>query len=122
VEWLRLPLVPTIWRLKVPVGAVAPILIDIVEVPGVVGFGEKTIWTPGGTALPIDRPTRALNPPVGLTVTFAVLDCPCWMFKLEGLTVIVKSCGEETCNPRLVECSITTAATPPLPEPVNVMA
>jgi hypothetical protein len=43
VAWLRLPLVPRTWSWNVPIGAEAPALIDIVEVPGAVGFGEKAI-------------------------------------------------------------------------------
>ena len=55
--WLKLPLVPTIWNGNVPIGAEAPTLIDIVDVPGVVGFGEKAIWTPEGTPLLAESPT-----------------------------------------------------------------
>ena len=57
VAWLRLPLVPRIWNWNVPIGAEAPALIDIVEVPGVVGFGANAIWTPEGTLLLVDSPT-----------------------------------------------------------------
>lgn len=42
-EWLRVPLVPTIWKLKVPVLADDATLIDIVELPGGIGLGEKLI-------------------------------------------------------------------------------
>jgi hypothetical protein len=57
VAWLRLPLEPRIWNWNVPIGAEVPALIDIVDLPGVVGFGEKVIWTPGGTLLLVERPT-----------------------------------------------------------------
>ena len=57
MAWLRLPLVPKIWNWNVPIGAKVPALIDIVEVPGVVGFGEKAIWTPEGTLLLVESPT-----------------------------------------------------------------
>jgi len=57
VAWLRLPLVPRIWKLNVPVGADDNTLIDIVELPGAVGFGEKAIWTPEGTPLLVEKPT-----------------------------------------------------------------
>jgi hypothetical protein len=56
VEWLRLPLVPMIWKLNVPVGADDATLTDIVELPGAVGLGEKTICTPEGTPLLVERP------------------------------------------------------------------
>jgi hypothetical protein len=91
VEWAKLPLVPRIWKLYVPVVADDPTLIDIVELPGVIGFGEKPIWTPEGTPLLVERPTCALKPLTALTITVAVVDCPCCMLMLEGLTVIVKS-------------------------------
>ena len=57
VAWLRLPLAPRTWNWNVPIGAEVPALIDIVEVPGAVGFGEKAIWTPKGTLLLVDSPT-----------------------------------------------------------------
>jgi hypothetical protein len=57
VAWLRVPLVPRIWKLNVPIGADASTLIDMVELPGAVGFGEKAIWTPVGTPLLVERPT-----------------------------------------------------------------
>ena len=57
VAWLKLPLVPRIWKGNVPIGADVPALIDIVEVPGVVGFGEKAICTPEGTPLLVESPT-----------------------------------------------------------------
>lgn len=43
VEWLRLPLVPMICRGNVPVMAEDKAMIDIVELPGVIGFDEKEI-------------------------------------------------------------------------------
>jgi hypothetical protein len=54
-------------------------------------------------------------------VTIAVFVWPCGMFRLDGFTVIVKSCAEETDRPMLVECEIITADAPLLPDPVNVM-
>jgi len=41
--WLRDPLVPRIWKLNVPVFADDATLIDMVELPGRIGFGEKLI-------------------------------------------------------------------------------
>jgi hypothetical protein len=38
-----LPLVPRIWKLKVPVFADDATLMDIVELPGKNGLGEKLI-------------------------------------------------------------------------------
>lgn len=38
-----LPLVPTIWKLKVPAFADDATLIDMIELPGGMGFGEKLI-------------------------------------------------------------------------------
>ena len=77
VVWLMLPLVPRIWKLNFPVLADDATLIDIVELPGVNGFGEKPTWTPDGTPLLVDSPTGEENPPIGLMVTVAVVDCPC---------------------------------------------
>lgn len=120
-EWLRVPLVPTIWKMKVPVFADDATLIDIVELPGRIGLGEKPTWTPEGTPLLVERPTSALKPPIALTVTVAVVDWPCLLLTLEGVTVIVKSWGEETCKSNSVECSIMTAETPLPPDPVSEM-
>jgi len=96
VAWLRLPLVPNTWKLKVPAFAEAATLMDIVELPGVMGFGENPTWTPEGTPLLVERPTGDENPPIALTITVAVVDPPCCMLMLAGLTVIVKSWGEDT--------------------------
>jgi len=90
-EWLRDPLVARIWKLNVPVFADDATLIDIVELPGRIGFGEKPTWTPAGTPLLVERPTCSLNPPIAVTVTVAVVESPCLMLTLEGVTVIVKS-------------------------------
>lgn len=41
VVWLKVPLVPSTWKLYVPVPADDATLTDMVELPGVIGFGEK---------------------------------------------------------------------------------
>ena len=95
VSWIRLPLVPNTWKLKVPAFAEAATLMDIVELPGAIGFGEKTTWTPEGTPIACGKThgrgkaaNRAYND--GCNVDSR------WMSMLDGLTVIVKSCGEDT--------------------------
>lgn len=96
-------------------------MIDIVELPGMIGFGENPTWTPEGTPLLVDRPTGEEKPPIELTMTVAVVDSLCWMLMLDGLMVMVKSWGDETCRFSWVECCIMTAEMPLPPEPVNVI-
>lgn len=59
---------------------------------------------PGGSPGLVERPTSALNPPIALTITTAVLDWPCWTLMLEGFTVMLKSCCAETCRASPVKC------------------
>jgi hypothetical protein len=70
--------------------------MDIVELPGAIGFGENTTWTPEGTRLLVESPTGEEKPPIELTMTVAVVDSLGFMSMLDGLTLILKSCGEDT--------------------------
>lgn len=121
VEWLNVPLVPSIWKLYVPVTAEDATVIDMVELPGGTGLGEKLTCTPEGTPLLVERPTGEEKPPIPLMTMVAVVDLPCCMLALDGFTVIVKSCGEETCRSSSAECSMTTAAVLLPPDPVIVI-
>jgi len=90
MTWLRLPLAPAIIMLYVPGGDDEATATVMVETP-YVGFGEKLTWTPDGITPLVARLTKELNPPIGLIVTDAVADCPCWTVMLDGFTAIVKS-------------------------------
>ena len=90
MAWLRLPLAPTIIMLYVPRVDDEATATVMVEAP-YVGFGEKLIWTPAGILPLVPRLTGELKPPIGLIITDADADCPCWTPILDGFTAIVKS-------------------------------
>jgi hypothetical protein len=90
MTWLRLPLAPAIIMLYVPGVDDEATATVMVETP-YVGFGEKLTWTPGGIPRLAARLTAELNLPIGLIVTDAVADCPCWTLMLAGFKAIVKS-------------------------------
>ena len=80
------PAVPRTVRLYVP-GTVAAVVLTVsVDVPAVAGFGANTPLTPAG-APSSDNCTLAAKPPVRVTVTALVPDCPAVIGNDAGVAV-----------------------------------
>ncbi len=92
VEWVRLPLVPVMVMVNVPVVAVELAVRDSVEVPGgATGLGAKEAVTPDGRPV-ADRVTGLEKPPTedSVMVTVPALP-PRYIVREVGLAEMVKS-------------------------------
>ena len=97
VDLVSVPLVPTMMSGYVPLMALPPTLILIIElaVPPAGGFGEggvKVAVTSGGNPVTL-RVTFWLNKPIEDTVTIAVLDSVVLIVRETGETETAKSAG-----------------------------
>ena len=80
--WVKLPDVPVMVTVEVPVAAVA-LAVNVRTLEPVVGFAPKVAVTPEGRA-DVDSVTLPLKPLVGLTVIVLVPLLPCAMVTLVG--------------------------------------
>ena len=83
VVWLRVPLMPVMVRLYIPVGVVLPVVTDIEEVV-LIGLGAKVAPAPPGSP-PALSVTLPVNPTIAATVTVYVVLRPCVTVRLDGL-------------------------------------
>ena len=82
VVWLRVPDVPVIVTVEVPVVAVL-LALNVTTLVDVVGFVPKVAVTPAGSP-DADRLTLPVNPPVGVTVMVELPLLPWVTLRLEG--------------------------------------
>ena len=93
VEWVRLPLVPVMVMVNVPVGVppAAPVKVSVeVPDPPVTLAGLKLALTPVGNA-PVDSETVPVNPPVEVMVMVVVAEPLLGIVRLEGDALMLKS-------------------------------
>lgn len=82
VVWLRLPEVPVIVMVLVPVVALL-LAVNVNVLVDVVGFVPNEAVTPLGSA-EVDRVTDPVKPPESVTVMVLLPLVPCLTVKLEG--------------------------------------
>lgn len=82
VVWLRVPEVPVIVTVEVPVVAVL-LALNVTTLEDVVGFVPKLAVTPAGSP-DADKLTLPVNPPLGVTVMVELPLLPWVTLRLEG--------------------------------------
>lgn len=91
VEWVRLPLVPVIVMVNIPVLAPLPVSVSVeVPDPPVTLAGLKVALTPVGS-VPVESITVPLNPPIEPIVIVVVAEPLLDICRLEGEALMLKS-------------------------------